>query len=127
MPRYEELGVWQLANRLVMEVCRVVNRYPREAACNDLAIQMKGAAMGVAMNIAEGHSQQTLHEYKHFLEVAANSLGDIILFLRISYQNQLINEATYNFLLKEYERVKCLVLSIDKWIENETTSSVAAA
>ncbi|MFH1096826.1 MAG: four helix bundle protein [Candidatus Desantisbacteria bacterium] len=127
MPRYEELGVWQLANRLVMEVCRVVNRYPREATCNDLAIQMKGSAMGVAMNIAEGHSQQTLDEYRHFLEAAMNSLRDITLFLRISHQNQLINEATYNFLLKEYERVKCLVSSIVKWIENEANNSAIAA
>ncbi|MBI4777453.1 four helix bundle protein [Candidatus Desantisbacteria bacterium] len=127
MPRYEELGVWQLANRLVMEVCRIVNRYPREAAYNDLAIQMKGASMGVAMNIAEGHSQQTLHEYRHFLEAAMNSLRDITFFLKVSYQNQLINEAAYNLLLKEYERVRCLVMSIVKWIESETISSAVAA
>jgi four helix bundle protein len=127
MPRYEELGVWQLANKLVMEVCRVANRFPKGDNYEELAIQMKGAAMGVAMNIAEGHSKETLQEYKHFLKIAIKSLKNILSLLNIARQHKLISDANYKSLTKEYERVECLVMAIIKWIENEIDKGTVAA
>ena len=73
---YRDLHVWQLGIRLVIESYKVGKRLPAEERFG-LTAQIRGAAVSVPANIAEGHGRSSRGDYRHHVWIATGSLREL--------------------------------------------------
>jgi four helix bundle protein len=73
---FEDLEVWQVAHRLVLEVYRIADRLPPSQKYG-LASQMQRAAVSVPANIAEGFKRHSGAEKIRFYNIAQGSLEEL--------------------------------------------------
>lgn len=81
---FKKLKVWLKAHKLVLEVYKVTDKYPKsELFC--LVSQMRRAAISVAANIVEGSKRQTAKDRRHFILMAETSLEELKYYFLLSY------------------------------------------
>lgn len=88
---FEKLKVWQEAKKLVVDVYRLLDSFPKfekYALCN----QIRRAIVSVPSNIAEGSGRRSLKEQIHFLEIAYGSLMETYNQLLIAIELTYITE-----------------------------------
>ena len=76
MKSYKELEVWQVSRQFVVEVYRLLTKFPAEekfALCD----QIRRAVISVPSNIAEGFGRDTHKDFAHFLVQARGSLCEV--------------------------------------------------
>ena len=73
---YRDLRVWQMAMRLVLDIYRRTQTFPREETYG-LTVQLRRAAVSIASNIAEGKGRSSDKELLHFLSTAKGSLFEV--------------------------------------------------
>ena len=73
---YKDLVVWQKSMELVENVYRLTLKLP-QAERRGLMSQMRGAAVSVPSNIAEGYGRQATGEYRHHLSISRGSLLEV--------------------------------------------------
>lgn len=74
---FERLEVWNLALAYTDVTYDIVSQLPGEERYN-LASQLRRAATGVALNIAEGSTSQSRKEHSRFLGMAIRSLVETV-------------------------------------------------
>jgi four helix bundle protein len=74
--RFEQLEVWQVAHKIVLEVYKGTMRLPPEEKFG-LISQMRRAAVSVPGNIAEGFKRRGAADKKHFYNIAQSSLEEL--------------------------------------------------
>ncbi len=91
MKNYKELGVWQKAVKLAIDVYRVTSHFP-DAEKFGLTAQIRRAIGSAPANIAEGWGRGSTKEYIQFLLVARGSLMELethmIIGRELGYLNQ---------------------------------------
>lgn len=88
---FEKLKVWQEAKKLVVDVYRLLDSFPKfekYALCD----QIRRAIVSVPSNIAEGSGRGSLKEQIHFLEIAYGSLMETYNQLLIAIELTYITE-----------------------------------
>jgi len=75
LPGYKKLIAWQKGDDLALLVRRITASFDRSD--NQLVWQMRGAAISVPANIAEGYCRVALGDYIRFCEIARGSLGEL--------------------------------------------------
>lgn len=80
---YRDLVAWQKAMRLVIDVYRCTQSFPK-AEIYGLTAQLRRAAVSVPSNIAEGQGRASIGEFKQFLCHARGSLLEIETQLQIA-------------------------------------------
>lgn len=88
---YKDLIVWQKSIRLVTEIYRVTEKFPR-AETYGLASQMQRAAISIPSNIAEGTGRSTKKDFLQFLHVALGSATELETQLIIACNLEYITE-----------------------------------
>ncbi|MCI0457895.1 MAG: four helix bundle protein [Gemmataceae bacterium] len=73
---YKDLIVWQKAMRLVVEVYRATQAFPKEELYG-LTCQLRRAAVSIPSNIVEGQGRLTRGEFRHALGIAKGSLHEL--------------------------------------------------
>jgi len=73
---FRDLKVWQVGQKLVVEIYRVSGVFP-DSERYGLTSQMRRAAVSVPSNIAEGFNRYHNKEYRHFLYVALGSCAEL--------------------------------------------------
>jgi four helix bundle protein len=73
---YKDLVVWQKSMELVENVYRLTLKLP-QAERRGLMSQMRGAAVSIPSNIAEGYGRQATGEYRHHLSISRGSLLEV--------------------------------------------------
>ncbi|HJT24614.1 MAG TPA: four helix bundle protein, partial [bacterium] len=73
---HEKLMVWQKSMRLVSEIYRVSQKFPKEETYG-LISQVRRSAVSVPSNIAEGKGRYTAGEFRQFLIQARGSLAEL--------------------------------------------------
>ena len=89
-----DLEVWQLAHKLVLDVYKAVENFPKKEEYK-LASQLLRAVVSVPTNIAEGKGRSTLKDYIHFLVIARGSLEETKYLLYLSKDLNYINIDVY--------------------------------
>lgn len=111
---FEKLTVWQEAKKLVVEVYRLLDSFPKfekYALCD----QIRRAIVSVPSNIAEGSGRKSLKEQIHFLEIAYGSLMETY--------NQLLIAIDLAYISKEsVEEIKSSIDSVAKMINGLSNS-----
>lgn len=106
MPSYRELKCWQHAKRLSIEVGKAVQRFPEEEH-SILGDQLRRAAYGVPLNIAEGASRKGSKEFRRFLDTARGSLSEVQTALEIADEMGYLADG-------EYERLDAIATETAK-------------
>jgi four helix bundle protein len=92
MYAFENMKAWQEARKLVGDVYRLLDEFPK---CETFALcdQLRRSIVSVPSNLAEGSGRTSVKEQLHFYEIAYGSLME-------SY-NQLIIAADLNYISEE--------------------------
>jgi len=88
---YKDLVAWQKSMALVTAVYRASLRFPKEEIFG-LVSQIRGAAVSVPSNIAEGQARTSKKECQYFLSNARGSLAVLETQLTIAHQLAYIDE-----------------------------------
>ena len=77
---YDQLQVWQLAHRLVLDVYTATSTFPQEEKYG-LTSQMRRAGVSIPANIAEGFKRRGMKDKIHFYNIAQSSLSELSYYL----------------------------------------------
>lgn len=82
-PNYEKLTVWQDGMELVKSIYQVTNTFPHNEI-HGLTSQIRGAAVSVPANIAEGHGRGTKKDFRQFLFISKGSLQELNTLIQLA-------------------------------------------
>ncbi len=80
---FKDLVVWQKAMEMVTEVYKLTDSFPKREVYS-LTDQIRGAAVSVPSNIAEGQAHHNNREFVHFLRHSSGSLAELETQLHIA-------------------------------------------
>ena len=115
--QFEKLNAWQEARKLVADVYRLLEKFPKTenyALCD----QLRRAAISVPSNIAEGTGRMAVKEQTHFLEIAFGSLMEIYCQLQIAVDLNYITS-------EDLQNIKRRIFTASKLISGLHTSKLA--
>ena len=73
---FRDLIVWQKSYRLVLEIYKMTEGFPKTETYG-LSQQIRKAAVSIPSNIAEGYGRKHKAEYNQFLSIAYGSLLEV--------------------------------------------------
>ena len=115
--QFEKLNAWQEARKLVTNVYRLLEKFPKTenyALCD----QLRRAAISVPSNIAEGTGRMAVKEQIHFLEIAFGSLMEVYCQLQIAVDLSYITP-------EDLQETKREIFTTSKLISGLRTSKAA--
>jgi four helix bundle protein len=102
--RFEDMVAWQKARLLTREVYRLtrVGAFSRDFELNR---QLRGAAVSVMANIAEGFERSGRRELLQFVVIAKSSCGEVLSHLYVALDAGYLNLHDLNCLKAKTEEV----------------------
>jgi four helix bundle protein len=100
--RFEDLEIWQLAIEIADKLFDIADRLGKEKLFR-FAEQLRGAAMSISNNIAEGSGSDSNREFAQFLNVARRSVFENANILIILHRRGLISEGELNLISKDLD------------------------
>ena len=74
--KFESLDIYHLANDFVLEIYKLVKKFPKEELFG-LTSQIKRAAISIVLNIAEGSGKSTKKDFAKFISQSIGSLLEV--------------------------------------------------
>ena len=111
---FEDLLVWQKGLKIVKQVYLIT----RDGKLNKdfgLRDQLRGAALSIPSNIAEGFERASRKEYLNFLNIAKGSAGEVRSLLRVAVEIGYLEEPRY------YE-LREIILELSRYLSNQIKS-----
>lgn len=116
MENFKKLKVWLKAHKLVLEVYKITETFPKsELFC--LVSQMRRAAISVVANIVEGSKRKTAKDRKHFLMMAETSLEELKYYFLLSYELKYISKEKGISLTEQAREVGKMLSGLSKSIK----------
>ena len=106
--RYTELNVWIEARKLVSEIYKLTQKYPKEELFG-LTNQIRRCAVSIPSNIAEGCGRNTKKDSLQFFFVARGSLYELETQVYLSCDLNYITKTNLEELLNILEVVRKLL------------------
>ena len=100
----EQLKVWNLAMKLVVQVYKVTGHFPAEERFG-LSQQLRRAAVAIPANIAEGNARNYPREYVQYCHIARGSIAEVKCLLRISLNLGFLTEDEFRVLFAAYDQL----------------------
>ena len=101
---FEKLEVWQNSREFVKEIYSVTKSFPDDERFG-LTSQIRRASLSVSANIAEGMSRKTEKDKARFISISFGSAIEVVNFLILANDLELIRESDYNQLREKLERI----------------------
>jgi four helix bundle protein len=125
---FRDLEVWRLGLDLVQSVYKCTATFPKSETFG-LAAQMRGAAVSIPSNIAEGQARNSSKQFLQFLSFALGSLAELETQLELAHRLEYGREiplvlAQVNLLGK---KLHCLQASIRRTLVKVPTSNQSPA
>ena len=93
--RYRELTVWQKSMKFVADIYKLTQNFP-EIEKFGLASQIRGSAVSIPSNIAEGFGRRLPKEFIRFLRISISSLFELQAQLKICKSINLTDPNIFN-------------------------------
>jgi four helix bundle protein len=116
MASHRKLKAWEHAKTLAVESTKVARTFPPEEQ-RGLADQLRRAATGAALNIAEGASRSSHRDYRRFLDSARTSLKEVEAILEIARDVGYLDSSTYARLEARCEEASKTVYGLLRYVE----------
>lgn len=117
MQSYKDLIVWQKGMRLVSEIYKLTERFPKSEVFG-LTSQIRRAAVSIPANLAEGYGRKHRAEYAQFVKIAFGSGAEL--------ETHLLIAQNINFIKKEEAAEAEALLDEVMRMLNKLSSSLAA-
>ena len=95
MRNYKNLGAWQHADELTVQIYWVTRQLP-SSEMYGITSQLRRAAYSVPANIAEGSGRESNPDYLRFLSMARGSLAETEYFLHLAYRLEYLSKDDWN-------------------------------
>ena len=92
--KFEKLIIWQLAMDFGEDINAIANAFPQSERYN-LSSQILRAVDSIALNISEGSVEQTVPEFKRFLNYSIRSIAEVVTCLHKAKRRAYISEADF--------------------------------
>ena len=99
MRNYKNLGVWQNADELTVQIYRMTQNFPAKEMYG-ITSQIRRSAYSVPANIAEGCGRESNADYLRFLSMARGSLAETEYFLHLAKRLDYLDESNWKQLTK---------------------------
>jgi four helix bundle protein len=118
---FKELKVWEKAVELVLEIYKIVSKFPKDETFG-LTSQIKRAAVSIPSNIAEGAGRNSDNDFVRFLSIAQGSSYELHTQIVLANKLNLLSESDTNFLLDKIIEIQKMNYSLQLKIINKTKS-----
>ncbi len=108
---FEDLLVWQKG----LEIVKKVYLFSKDGEINkdfSLRGQLRGAALSIPTNIAEGFERASHKEYLNFLNIAKGSAGEVRSLLRVALEVGYLEPS-------KYEELRSDNLELSRFLSNQ--------
>ena len=110
---FENLEVWKIGMKIVSEVYRITNEFPKEEKFA-LADQLKRAATSIVLNIAEGSGQPTPKGFRIYLHRAKSSVLECVACTKIALQEDFIKEKAADLVFGLFQEEYFKIIALEK-------------
>ena len=111
--RFEELDIWKRACDVGDELCDLADALEKKRLYRS-AEQLRGAALSISNNIAEGSGSSSKPEFKNFLNYARRSVYEDANMLAFFERRAHISNETKLRLFNELEQLSKMILSFSR-------------
>ncbi len=101
---FEKLEVWQNSREFVKDIYLITKNFPADERFG-LTSQIRRASQSISANIAEGMARKTEKEKARFISISFGSAIEVINFLILANDLELIKEDDYQQLREKLERI----------------------
>ena len=122
---YRKLQVFVLADRLVLETCRVSADFPN-AERYGLQGQIRRAAVSAAANIVEGSARQTTREWLNFLNIASGSATEAYYLANVARRLRFVEEQEATGLEKGYSELAASLRAMGRSLREKANNNLKA-
>jgi len=102
--RFQDLKIWQLAIEIA-DQCFDIADILEQKKLYRFAEQLRGGAMSMSNNIAEGSGSSSKREFKQFLNMARRSTFENANILILLHRRKLISDESLDSLLIQLDRL----------------------
>lgn len=100
----QALQVWQKATEFLVPLYALTNKFPKDELAGRIN-QLRAAAVGIALNLAEGMTCETEPDLQHFLGSSLQAARDCITELRIANRLNLCPPREVDELIAQAEEI----------------------
>jgi len=105
------LHLWHEAHNFTIAIYRSTSRFP-DAERFGLRAQVRGPAVAIEADIAEGSGRRTSDDYGRFLDIALGSVNETECHLTIALDLGLLSPSGAEGLLKDTDEVRRMLLGL---------------
>ncbi len=116
--RFQSLEVWQLAINVTEQLCDIAEILESKNKFR-FAEQLKGAALSISNNIAEGSGSNSNKEFSRFLDYSHRSYFENANILILLHRRKYISEEQLNYFLQELNKLARKNNSFQKYLNKE--------
>jgi four helix bundle protein len=96
--------IWQKATEFLVPLYALTNKFPKDELAGRIN-QLRAAAVGIALNLAEGLSCESEPDLQHFLDSSLQAARDCITELRIANRLNLCPPREVDELIAQAEEI----------------------
>jgi len=116
---FEEIDAWKASRELARFVYGAINQNEYFRKDYRLSNQIQGAAISTMSNIAEGFARRSNKEFIQFLFISKSSAAEIQSQLYVALDQHYIDEATFNMIYAQAEKVSKLNSGFIKYLRTK--------
>lgn len=122
MFKFEELQVWKEAIEFASRVYGVTKDFPAEERFG-LTGQLRGAAISISLNIAEGSGRFHNRDFVRFLQIAVGSLYEVVSGLFLAKKQRYLKEADFNSIYSDAEKIAKMINAFISYLKRTDKKS----
>jgi four helix bundle protein len=117
MRDFKNLKAWAKAHALLMNVNRVVRRFPRDYA--SLRSQTRRAAESIPTNIVEGSAFESDKEFARYVQTSISSSSELEYHLRVAHDYGVLSQKQWSSLTADVCEVRMMLTGLIKRLRGD--------
>ncbi len=117
--RFEDIGAWQEARKLVKMVYSVINKSSRFKKDFRLVSQIQDAAVSSMSNIAEGFARRSNREFIQFLFISKSSATEVQSELYVALDQEYVTQNDFEEIYNQAEIVSKMDSGFIKYLTSQ--------
>jgi four helix bundle protein len=116
MKTYRDLVVWQKAMKMVQDVYKLTNDFPKEEIYG-LTAQIRRCSVSIPSNIAEGYGRKSTQDYLRFLKISSGSLYELQTQLEIAFNLSYMAKEAFDLIYETSREIERMMSSLIAKVE----------
>jgi four helix bundle protein len=117
--RFEDIGAWQEARKLVKMVYKLINKNPKFRRDFRLVNQIQDAADSSMSNISEGFARKGNKEFIQFLFISKSSAAEVQSHLYVAFDREYVSQDEFDMIYNQAEIVSKMDSGFIKYLTSQ--------